>query len=84
MTFASTDLRLGTPNPLVAYSHSQAFTSPTICPTPPLWCRLSKSPLLESALYTAEKSYGWNTADSEVSGQPPLVPFGMIAEFSAV
>jgi hypothetical protein len=64
--------------PLVAHSHHQLITSPTIRSTTPPQCRLSRSQILDRALYAAEKSHGWKTA--EVSRQP-LVPYGMINDY---
>jgi hypothetical protein len=79
MTLELTGLLFGMlQTPLVAYSHHQVITSPTIRSTTPPRCRLSRSQILEGALYAAEKSYGWKTA--EVSRQP-LVPFRMINDY---
>jgi hypothetical protein len=63
--------------PLVTYAHNQMITSPTIRSTTLLCCRLSRSQILERALYGGEKSYGWKTAAVSC---PPLVPFVVIPE----
>jgi hypothetical protein len=79
MTLALTGIHFcALQTPLVAYAHNQMITSPTIRSTTLLYCRLSRSQILERALYAGEESYGWKTA--EVSRQP-LVPFEMITEF---
>ena len=56
-----------TNNYLTNYSFHHASSVPTV--------NMSRSQILDRALYAAEKSYGWKTA--EVSRQL-LVPFRMI------